>query len=101
MATITVRVDDQLKSNFDLLCDMFGLSNSAALNLFMKAVVRERRIPFEIKAESDAEARIRGWEAFQRIRESVKNTDAADMTLDDINKLIKEARDEKSSVRSN
>ncbi len=80
---------------------MFGLSNSAALNLFMKAVVRERRIPFEIKAESDAEARIRGWEAFQRIRESVKNTDAADMTLDDINKLIKEARDEKSSVRSN
>ncbi len=101
MATITVRVDDQLKSNFDLLCDMFGLSNSAALNLFMKAVVRERRIPFEIKAESDAEARIRGWEAFQRMRESIKNTDAADMTLDDINKLIKEARDEKSSVRSN
>ena len=101
MATITVRVDDQLKSNFDLLCDMFGLSNSAALNLFMKAVVRERRIPFEIKAESDAEARIRGWEAFQRMRESVKNTDAADMTLDDFNKLIKEARDEKSSVRSN
>jgi addiction module RelB/DinJ family antitoxin len=101
MATITVRVDDQLKSNFDLLCDMFGLSNSAALNLFMKAVVRERRIPFEIKAESDAEARIRGWEAFQRMRESVKNTDAADMTLDDINKLIKEARDERSSVRSN
>ena len=101
MATITVRVDDQLKSNFDLLCDMFGLSNSAALNLFLKAVVRERRIPFEIKAESDAEARIRGWEAFQRMRESVKNTDAADMTLDDINKLIKEARDEKSSVRSN
>lgn len=101
MTTITVRVDDQLKSNFDLLCDMFGLSNSAALNLFMKAVVRERRIPFEIKAESDAEARIRGWEAFQRMRESVKNTDAADMTLDDINKLIKEARDEKSSVRSN
>ena len=101
MATITVRVDDQLKSNFDLLCDMFGLSNSAALNLFMKAVVRERRIPFEIKAESDAEARIRGWEAFQRMRESVKNTDAADMTLDDINKLVKEARDEKSSVRSN
>lgn len=101
MATITVRVDDQLKSNFDLLCDMFGLSNSAALNLFMKAVVRERKIPFEIKAESDAEVRIRGWEAFQRMRESVKNTDAADMTLDDINKLIKEARDEKSSVRSN
>ena len=101
MATITVRVDDQLKSNFDLLCDMFGLSNSAALNLFMKAVVRERKIPFEIKAESDEEAGIRGWEAFQRMRESVKSADVADMTLDDINKLIKEARDEKSSVRGN
>jgi DNA-damage-inducible protein J len=47
MTSITIRVDEQLKKNFDYMCDQFGLSNSAALNLFMKAVVRERRIPFE------------------------------------------------------
>ena len=101
MTTITIRVDEQLKSNFDSLCDLFGLSNSAALNLFMKAVVRERRIPFEIKADSDAEARLRGWEAFQRMRESALDAGASDMTLDDINDVISAVRNEKSSVRRN
>ena len=55
MTSMTIRVDKDLKSSFDKLCDQFGLSNTAALSLFMKAVVRERRIPFEIKADSEEE----------------------------------------------
>lgn len=50
--TMTFRVDDSLKKDFDKLCDEFGLSNTAALTIFMKTMVRERRIPFEIKALS-------------------------------------------------
>ena len=60
MTSMTIRVDEQLKRNFDILCDQFGLSNSAALNLFIKAVVRERRIPFEIKADTETEIRKQG-----------------------------------------
>ena len=86
MTSMTIRVDEQLKRNFDILCDQFGLSNSAALNLFIKAVVRERRIPFEIKADTETEIRKQGWEAFMRMRESALNNGAADMTLDEINK---------------
>ena len=82
---MTIRVDEQLKKNFDVLCDQFGLSNTAALNLFMKAVVRERRIPFEIKAETEAEVRRKGWEAFLQMREAAIANGAADMTLDQIN----------------
>jgi len=47
--TMTFRVDDSLKKDFDRLCDEFGLSNTAALTIFMKTMVRERRIPFEVK----------------------------------------------------
>jgi len=90
---MTIRVDEQLKRNFDKLCDQFGLSNSAALNLFMKAVVRERRIPFEIKADSEAEIRKQGWEAFMRMRESALANGAADMSLEEINEEISAARD--------
>lgn len=43
--TMTFRVDDALKKDFDRLCDEFGLSNTAALTIFMKTMVRERRIP--------------------------------------------------------
>lgn len=95
MTSMTIRVDEQLKKNFDLLCDRFGLSNSAALNIFMKTVVRERRIPFEIRAESESETRQRGWQAFQRLREQASAGGAADMTLDEINEEISAARNDK------
>jgi len=92
MTSMTIRVDEQLKKNFDVLCDQFGLSNTAALSLFMKAVVRERRIPFEIKADSEADVRKQGWEAFMRMREYALANGIADMSLDDINKEISAVR---------
>lgn len=92
MTSMTIRVDEQLKKNFDVLCDQFGLSNTAALNLFMKAVVRERRIPFEIKAETEMEVRRKGWEAFMKMREKAIANGAADMTLDEINEEISAVR---------
>ena len=89
---MTIRVDEQLKKSFDVLCDEFGLSNSAALNMFMKTVVRERRIPFEIKADSEAQVRKQGWEAFMRMRETALASGAADMSLGEINGEIAAAR---------
>ena len=49
-ATFSVRMDDNLKKEFDSLCSDFGMSMSTAITVFAKAVVRERRIPFEITA---------------------------------------------------
>ena len=49
-ATLSMRVDDTLKKKFDMICDDFGFTSTAAITVFMKTVVRERRIPFEIKA---------------------------------------------------
>jgi len=92
---MTIRVDEQLKKKFDSLCDEFGLSNSAALNMFMKTVVRERRIPFEIKANSESDMRKQGWEAFMRMRETALASDAADMSLEEINEEIAAARNGK------
>ncbi len=95
MTSMTIRVDEQLKKKFDSLCDEFGLSNSAALNMFMKTVVRERRIPFEIKANSESDMRKQGWEAFMRMRETALASDAADMSLEEINEEIAAARNGK------
>ena len=95
MTSMTIRVDEQLKKKFDSLCDEFGLSNSAALNMFMKTVVRERRIPFEIKANSESDMRKLGWEAFMRMRETALASDAADMSLEEINEEIAAARNGK------
>ena len=47
-ANISIRVDSSVKERFCNLCEAFGLTTTAAFNLFMKAVIRERKIPFNI-----------------------------------------------------
>ena len=51
MAQISLRVDDEIKRNAERTLDEIGLSMSAAINIFLKAVVRENRIPFELSAD--------------------------------------------------
>ena len=34
-ATISIRVDQSLKNKFDSMCEAFGISASAAFNIFM------------------------------------------------------------------
>ena len=51
--TITARVDASDKSKFDKFCSNVGINTSTAINMFVKAVLRENRIPFEITQTSD------------------------------------------------
>ena len=54
LSTLTSRIDETDKQNFILFCDSVGITSSAAVNMFVKAVIRvirERRIPFEIKID--------------------------------------------------
>ena len=48
--SINIRTDETLKKQFDIICGELGLTLSTAVNIFMKAVVREREIPFKISA---------------------------------------------------
>lgn len=52
-ATITARVDERDKERFDAFCSNVGLNTSSAINLFVKTVLRENRIPFEISCDTD------------------------------------------------
>ena len=51
LATLTARVDENDKTSFDTFCSNVGLNTSTAINLFVKAVLRENRIPFEYYAD--------------------------------------------------
>ena len=51
LSTLTARVDEKDKLSFDAFCSSVGLTSSAAINIYVKAVLRERRIPFEIRQE--------------------------------------------------
>ncbi len=47
---VSFRINKGLKEDFEDFCDSVGLSMSAAIILFIKAAVREQRIPFEVTA---------------------------------------------------
>ena len=51
LSTLTSRVEENDKEKFISFCDSVGLTSSAAINMFVKTVIRERRIPFEIKVD--------------------------------------------------
>lgn len=84
-ATISIRVDPTLKKKFDLLCEAFGLNATSAFNIFMKAVVRERRIPFEIRADGSEETRQKALSAFDAMRNSLADSGVPYMSLEEIN----------------
>lgn len=55
MAQISVRVDDKVKAEAAKTLEEIGLNMNTAINVFLKAVAREHRIPFELTAELPAE----------------------------------------------
>lgn len=91
-ATISIRVDQSLKNKFDSMCEAFGISASAAFNIFMRTVVRERRIPFEIRADESVITRQKAWNALEAMRHTVAESGFPEPTLDEINEEIKASR---------
>ena len=87
VATFSVRMDEKLKKELDELCAQFGMNTSVAINIFARAVVRERRIPFEITASSDA-----GIRAFQSLRQQAAANGLQDLSLREINREIAKSR---------
>jgi DNA-damage-inducible protein J len=49
--TINIRTDETTKKKAETLFNEFGMSTSTAINIFLKQVIREQRIPFEIGRE--------------------------------------------------
>ena len=91
-ATLSMRVDDTLKKNFDSICDDFGFTSTAAITVFMKTVVRERRIPFEIKASTKEQTNTAAWVAFLERRAAAAEAGIQDMSLEEINAEIQKVR---------
>lgn len=91
-ATFSIRMDEVLKKQFDGLCQEFGMNASTAINVFARAVVRQRRIPFEISAPETDITREGAMQAFQALRTQARENGVADMCLDEINREIELAR---------
>lgn len=82
--TLNVRMDEDIKRRFDSFCADVGMNASVAVNLFVKTVIREQRIPFEITALPNAETRA----AIEETEKDLKNRKLKSYA--DVDKMMKE-----------
>ena len=85
LAPFRVRMDENLKKQFYIICSEFGMNATTALNVFARAVVRERKIPFEIQATSTDTLKALGMQTFLALREQAKENGVQDLSIDEIN----------------
>ena len=88
---MTVRMDNQQKVQFDQLCEQFGMSANTAINIFVKAVIRSKSIPFFIKVKEEDDVTAKARAAFQRMCDTARENNI-EMSLDEINAEIREVR---------
>lgn len=72
---MSVRVDKDVKEKFDSFCEDVGLNPSVAINMYIKAVLREHKIPFEITNDPFYSESNQKW-----LKESVKQAENGNLT---------------------
>ena len=82
-----------MKSQFDELCEQFGMSANTAFNIFVKAVVRSRSIPFTIRGNRTETPN--ALDLFLKQRQVAEASQEPEMTLDEINAEIRAAREDR------
>lgn len=87
-STLSVRVSADDKKGFETFCNSTGMNVSTAINMFIKAVLREQKLPFEIKTGSfDKEIYSKLLEAEKEMNQSSKRY-TSDEVLESMNRII-------------
>ena len=94
--SMTVRMDSQLKKQFNELCNEIGMSVNTAINIFANAVVKTRSIPFKITADPYDDKVLRD---FYEFRKQVASSDRPELTMEEINEEIRLAREEMAAKK--
>ena len=83
---INIRMDSDLKKQFEAFCSDMGMSMTTAFNIFAKKAVREYRIPFEIGGEAPNAETV---EAINEVRR-MKEDKTIGKTYTDVDEMMKD-----------
>lgn len=92
MATslLQVRVEDSLKSEAAAIYEDLGIDLPTAVRMFLQRSVMERGIPFSMESADDSEKK--AMDAMKEASRIAAENGFSEMTLDEINEEIAEAR---------
>ena len=78
--TVSVRMDDTLKRDFDSVCSDLGLSMTTAITMLAKKMTREKRLPFDVSIDP-----FYYDENMARLRRSIAQMEATGGTVHEVN----------------
>ncbi len=85
---INIRMDEELKRNFEHVCDELGMNMSTAMTIFAKKMTRERRIPFEVSYDPFySESNLK---ALRRSREQLSDGKTVSKSIDELEAMENE-----------
>ncbi len=64
---LNIRTDKEVKKQAEMICSELGITMTAAVNMFLRAVVRKRGIPFELQLEKQNETTLKAIEEGRKI----------------------------------
>lgn len=79
MAQISLRIEDEVKKKAEQACADIGMSLSTAINIYLKKLGREKRIPFEVSVDP-----FYSQENMERLRNSVAQMEATGGTVHEV-----------------
>ena len=88
MATVTARVDENVKKEAETLFKKMGINMSTAMNLFLKKCILEQGIPFELKVPN-GETR--------KVLDEVEKGVGLSKTFDSIDELTEDLEDDEKT----
>ena len=50
-SNVNIRMDEDIKREFDRVCNELGINMSTAITILAKKMIREERIPFEVSVD--------------------------------------------------
>ena len=100
--SISIRVDEDVKSAAETLLSQMGLTLSAATNIFYRQIVRTKSIPFHIttiEIDPETEARKEFGRAIKSIQDDSILNGTDKIAMDEINDIINECRREARATK--
>ena len=83
---VNIRMDEDLKRDFDTLCQDLGLTMTAAFTVFAKTVVRRQGIPFDIAKDIPNDETL---EAMKEVQ-AMKMNPSLGKAYTDVDQMMKE-----------
>lgn len=98
---VSIRMDNDLKHDFESFCDAVGMTMSTAFVIFAKTVVREQRFPFDITSKPqhlnrNDEERSTMLSLIEEMRKKAEASGRPAMSMEEIDAEIAASRRERT-----